>query len=106
MQSVHRGVVVLLCESAEGCGCVVGVGEPGVGAVLELEQGFDLILYQLGVEEMPRVCHCAITCMFVVALNLWFQPLVFRDPACHACFRCFSAPTHLIQMNGSLPGFC
>ena len=33
---------------------------------------------------------------------LWqgFPILVLRAPSCPACFRCFPATTHLIQMNG------
>ena len=43
-------------------------------------------------------------CIFLIIKchhEQWFQTLVLRTP-CPACFRCFPAPTHLIQMNGSL----
>ena len=33
-------------------------------------------------------------------LDQWFPTLVLRDPPVLHVFRCFPAPTHLIQMNG------
>ena len=38
-------------------------------------------------------------------LRQCFPTLVLKYP-CPACFRCFSAPTHLIQMISLLSGFC
>ena len=35
---------------------------------------------------------------------VFFNP-VHGGEACPACCRCFAAPTHLIQISGSLSGF-